>query len=182
MKRSASLTLVHVHLPAVDLDDAPSGLFGRVRQFDLAIQPPRPQQRRVQNVRPVRCRDHLQRPDQKERHETRAVCGAGLFNPFVSFVRLRVRTSKSSRGQINTKGGIGEGQGGGAIDEGRNSPPDPVAIQKYMRDKTHSHAIDTYYSSKTCTRACCGRILLRGKKLLLRTNRVFGRSNFANII
>lgn len=47
------LTLINVHLPAVNLKDARPRLFGRVRQLDLAIQPSGSQQSGVQNVGPI---------------------------------------------------------------------------------------------------------------------------------
>lgn len=54
-----SLTLVHIHFPAVNLQDAPPRLFRRVGQLDLAIQSPGSQQSGIQNVRPVGRRDDL---------------------------------------------------------------------------------------------------------------------------
>lgn len=49
-----------VHLARVDLQDVkPGGLVG-VGELDLAIDPARPQQRRVQDVNPVGRHQHLQ--------------------------------------------------------------------------------------------------------------------------
>lgn len=55
----------------MNLHNAPPGFFGRVRQLDLAIQPSRPEQSGVQNVRPVRRRDHLATARQVTTNEAR---------------------------------------------------------------------------------------------------------------
>jgi hypothetical protein len=49
-----------VHLAGVDLQDLGARVLVGVRELDLAVQPPRPHERRIQDVRPVGGRDHLQ--------------------------------------------------------------------------------------------------------------------------
>jgi hypothetical protein len=45
----------------VNLEDVGPPRLVRQRNLDLAVQPPRPQQRRVEHVRPVGRHDHLDR-------------------------------------------------------------------------------------------------------------------------
>lgn len=48
-----------VHFAGVDLQDLGARVLRGVRKLDLAVQPPRAHQRRIQNVGPVRGRYHL---------------------------------------------------------------------------------------------------------------------------
>mmetsp|Transcript_7187 Transcript_7187/g.15374 ORF Transcript_7187/g.15374 Transcript_7187/m.15374 type:complete len:342 (-) Transcript_7187:476-1501(-) len=51
--------LVHAHLPGMNLQNPRSRAFIRMWELDLPINPPTPQQRRVQNIHPIRRRNHL---------------------------------------------------------------------------------------------------------------------------
>lgn len=50
---------IHVHFTRVDLQNSSTGFFCWVRQLNLAVETTRSKQSRIQHVRSIRRRDHL---------------------------------------------------------------------------------------------------------------------------